>query len=148
MRVLIQRVSRAGVRVAGRTVGEIGAGLVLFVGVGNDDTATDGSYLAEKIINLRIFSDTAEKLNFSVNDLDLSLLVVSQFTLYADCRKGRRPFFGTAAPPQKAEELYQFFCSELRKSGLRVEQGVFQSHMQVELVNDGPLTIWLDSRGK
>lgn len=148
MRALIQRVGRASVRVAEQIVGEIGAGLVVFLGIGSDDSAADASYLAEKIIHLRIFSDNEEKLNFSVKDLDLSLLVVSQFTLYADCRKGRRPFFGAAAPPQKAEELYLFFCSELRKSGLKVEQGVFQSHMHVELVNDGPLTIWLDSRGK
>lgn len=148
MRVLVQRVSRASVRVEGRTAGEIGAGLVIFVGVGIEDMAADGCHLAEKIVNLRIFADTAGKLNFSVKDQGLSLLVVSQFTLYADCRKGRRPFFGTAASPQKAEELYQIFCSELRRAGLKVEQGVFQSHMQVELVNDGPLTIWLDSREK
>jgi len=138
-------VSSAAVTVEQRIVGAIGAGLLIFIGVGKDDTVNDANFLAEKIVNLRIFSDRDGKLNNSVKELGLAILVVSQFTLYADCRKGRRPFFGEAASPAKGEELYEFFCREVEKFGIPVARGIFRSHMRVELCNDGPVTIVLDS---
>lgn len=145
MRALIQRVSYARVRVNGEIVGEIGPGLLVLLGVGSGDVAADAVYLADKISTLRIFSDQDGKMNLSVSDLNLGILIVSQFTLYADCRKGRRPFFGEAAPPDIAEELYRYFCNIMEQKGLKVARGIFQAHMEVDLCNDGPVTIWLDS---
>lgn len=145
MRALIQRVTHAGVRVDGQTVGSIGQGLLILLGVGSGDAPEDALYLAQKAANLRIFADADGKMNLSAKDLNLEVLVVSQFTLYADCRQGRRPFFGEAAPPDIAENLYSSFCAAMEQTGLRVSRGTFQAHMQVDLCNDGPVTIWLDS---
>ena len=145
MRAVIQRVSRASVVVEGRVAGEIGAGLLVLLGVGRTDNPESAAYLAEKIVNLRIFSDDAGKMNLSLLDVGGSALVVSQFTLYGDTRGGRRPSYIQAAPPEEANRLYQEFVRSMRGLGIRVETGVFQAHMQVELVNDGPVTILLDS---
>ncbi len=145
MRAVIQRVSRASVVVEGRVAGEIGAGLVVLLGVGRTDNPESASYLAEKIVNLRIFSDDAGKMNLSLLDVGGSALVVSQFTLYGDTRGGRRPSYTQAAPPEEANRLYQEFVGSMRGLGVKVETGVFQAHMQVELINDGPVTILLDS---
>src|SRR5215211_4412466 len=150
MRVLAQRVTRARVTVAGETTGEIGPGFVLLVGVTLDDTAAAADLLARRVANLRVFDDADGNLNRSALDLlaagePVGMLVVSQFTLYADCRKGRRPSFVQAAPPAIAEPLVDRFAAELRTLGLPVETGRFGAEMQVELVNDGPVTIWLDS---
>jgi D-aminoacyl-tRNA deacylase len=145
VRAVIQRVSRASVTVDDRVAGEIGAGLLVLLGVGKTDNQESASYLAEKIANLRIFSDGAGKMNLSVLDAGGSALVVSQFTLYGDTRGGRRPSYIQAAPPEEASRLYQEFVRAMRSLGVIVETGVFQAHMQVELVNDGPVTIVLDS---
>lgn len=145
MRVLIQRVSEAAVRVDGQVVGEIGPGLLLLVGVQDGDTEAEASFLANKVANLRIFEDEAGKMNRSALDLGLSALVVSQFTLYADTRKGRRPSFIRAAAPEVASPLVEYLAQELRGLGLTVATGEFGAHMQVSLVNDGPVTIWLDT---
>ena len=150
MRVLVQRVSRARVTVAGETTGEIGPGFLLLVGVTLDDTAAAADLLARKVANLRVFDDADGNLNRSALDLlesgePIGMLVVSQFTLYADCRKGRRPSFVQAAPPVIAEPLVDHFADGLRALGLPVATGRFGAEMQVELVNDGPVTIWLDS---
>jgi D-aminoacyl-tRNA deacylase len=145
MRAVIQRVSRAKVAVDGPTVGEIGRGLLVLLGVGHEDTHTDADYLADKTIGLRIFEDDDGKMNRAVIDIGGAVLVVSQFTLYGDVRRGKRPSFDGAASPQKARELYEYFVERIRNSGLRCETGRFQEMMQVELVNDGPVTILLDS---
>jgi D-tyrosyl-tRNA(Tyr) deacylase len=145
MRAVLQRVSRATVRVEEEVVGEIGAGLLVLLGVGANDTLADADYLAEKIIGLRIFEDADGKMNLPVADVDGAILVVSQFTLYGDTRRGKRPSFDAAAPPEKARELYEYFVEKIRAAGLRCETGRFQAAMQVELVNDGPVTILLDS---
>jgi D-aminoacyl-tRNA deacylase len=145
VRAVIQRVTRASVTVEGRVAGEIGAGLLVLLGVSKTDNPESASYLAEKIANLRIFSDDAGKMNLSVLDTAGSALVVSQFTLYGDTRGGRRPSFIQAAPPEEANRLYEEFVKSLRSLGMKVETGVFQAHMRVELVNDGPVTILLDS---
>jgi D-tyrosyl-tRNA(Tyr) deacylase len=145
VRAVIQRVDRASVAVEGRVTGEIGAGLLVLLGVGRTDNLEAASYLAEKIVNLRIFSDEAGKMNLSLLDTGGSALVVSQFTLYADTRGGRRPSYIQAAAPEEANRLYEEFVRAMRALGVRVETGVFQAHMQVELVNDGPVTILLDS---
>jgi D-tyrosyl-tRNA(Tyr) deacylase len=145
LRAVIQRVSRASVSVAAKVSGEIGAGLVVLLGVGRADTAESAAYLAEKIANLRIFSDVEGKMNLSLLDTRGAALVVSQFTLYGDTRGGRRPSFIQAAPPEEANRLYEEFVRSLRALGIKTETGVFQAHMQVELVNDGPVTILLDS---
>jgi len=141
-------VSAASVSVAGEVVGRIGRGVVVLVGVASGDTEKDARYLAQRTVNLRIFSDQAGKFNLSALDIGGELLVVSQFTLLADTRKGRRPSFTDAAPPAQAEELFEVFVGEARTTGLRVETGRFQQYMQVEIHNDGPVTILLDSRGK
>ncbi len=145
MKALLQRVTRASVTVAGEVVGSISRGLVVFVGVANGDTKADAQYLADKTANLRIFSDSEGKFNLSALDVRGELLVVSQFTLLADARKGRRPSFTDAAPPALAEELFNCFLSQARSTGLKVETGRFQQHMLVEIHNDGPVTIMLDS---
>jgi D-tyrosyl-tRNA(Tyr) deacylase len=145
MRAVLQRVSRATVSVEEEVVGEIGAGLLVLLGVGANDTLADADYLAEKIIGLRIFEDADGKMNLPVADVDGAILVVSQFTLYGDTRRGKRPSFDAAAPPEKARELYEYFVEKIRADGLRCETGRFQAAMQVELVNDGPVTILLDS---
>jgi len=145
MRAVVQRVSRAKVTINDWTTGEIGLGLLVLLAVGHEDTETDGSYLAEKISGLRIFEDEQGKMNRSVHDVGGSVLVVSQFTLYGDVRRGRRPSFDAAAPPEHARRLYEFFAERIRAADLPCETGRFQEMMQVELVNDGPVTILLDS---
>lgn len=146
MRAVVQRVLSARVDVAGEVVGEIGPGLLVFLGISVDDTPDDVVYMADKIFGLRIFEDDAGKMNLSIEQSAGSLLVVSQFTLYGDCRKGRRPSFIEAARPEIAQPLYQSFLAELRGRGRPVETGVFQAEMAVSLVNDGPITLLLDSR--
>jgi D-tyrosyl-tRNA(Tyr) deacylase len=145
MRAIVQRVSRARVSVGGEITGEIGLGLLVLLGVGAGDTRAEADYLAEKTIGLRIFEDAGGKMNLSVVEVGGGLLVVSQFTLYGDARKGRRPSFDAAAPPERARELYEYFVEKVRAAGLRCETGRFQETMQVELVNEGPVTILLDS---
>lgn len=144
MRVVLQRVSRARVTVAGEATGEIGAGILVLLGVGENDSETDAVYLVEKIANLRIFDDGDGRMNRSLIDVDGGLMVVSQFTLYADTRKGRRPSYIGAATPEKANALYEFFVSEARRVVGNVQTGRFQAMMDVELVNDGPVTIILE----
>lgn len=146
MRAVVQRVSSARVRVDERVVGEIATGLLVFAGVEQGDGRDDLLYIAGKIRDLRIFEDDAGKMNLAVGESGGSILVVSQFTLCADCRRGRRPSFDDAAPPDVAKPLYEELVRELRRSPQRIETGEFQAHMQVELVNDGPVTILLDSR--
>ncbi len=146
MRAVIQRVLRGSVKVEGKIIGQIGAGLVILLGIGQDDGAEDIKYLAEKIVNLRIFEDDDGKMNLSALDQRLELLVISQFTLYGDCRKGRRPSFSEAAPPKDAEKIYENFVEEIERYGLKVETGEFQAMMDVELVNTGPVTMLLDSK--
>jgi len=146
MRAVIQRVTSAHVEVDGQTCGAIGPGLVVLLGVAAGDSQQDVIYLADKIINLRIFADADDKMNLSLAQINAELLAVSQFTLLADCRKGRRPGFSQAAPAQVAEELYELFVAELRARGIVVACGIFQTDMQVHLVNDGPVTMLLDSR--
>jgi D-aminoacyl-tRNA deacylase len=145
MRAVIQRVTRACVRVEGRGVGEIGAGLLVLLGVGREDTAEDARYLAEKTITLRIFDDEGGRMNRSVVEAGGALLVVSQFTLYGDVRRGRRPSWTDSAAPEIAEPLYELFVAEVRRRVERVETGSFRRMMEVELINDGPVTILLDS---
>jgi D-aminoacyl-tRNA deacylase len=145
VRVLVQRVSEANVVVDGETVGEIGKGVLLLVGVTHDDTADDAAYLAGKVANLRIFEDDEGKLNRSAVDLGLSALVVSQFTLYGNARKGRRPSFIEAAQPDVASPLVEELAAKLEDEGLNISRGQFQAHMDVKLTNDGPVTIWLDT---
>ncbi|NLJ80306.1 MAG: D-tyrosyl-tRNA(Tyr) deacylase [Firmicutes bacterium] len=148
MRAVVQRVKEASVKVDGNFVSQIGPGLLVFLGIGHDDRSDDGRYLAEKIANLRIFADGDGKMNLSLKDTSRAILAVSQFTLYADCRRGRRPSFSEAATPQLAQELYLEFLSHLRAQGLEVGEGVFQAHMEIGLVNDGPVTVLLSSEGE
>ena len=148
MKALLQRVTGARVSVAGEEVGRIGKGLVVFVGVADGDGEGDVEYLAQKVVNMRIFGDEAGRFNLSALDIGGELLLVSQFTLLADIRKGRRPSFTDAAPPALAEELFQRFVQQARTTGLKVETGRFQQYMQVEIHNDGPVTILLDSKDK
>jgi D-tyrosyl-tRNA(Tyr) deacylase len=145
MRAVVQRVTRAKVTIEGKTVGEIQKGLVVLLGVAQDDAKSDASYLANKIVALRIFDDDQGKMNLSLKDCGGSALVVSQFTLYEDVRRGLRPSWIDAAAPAVAEPLYEFFCAELRKQLNQVATGGFRQMMQVELVNDGPVTLLLDS---
>lgn len=148
MKALLQRVTEARVSVDDEVVGNIGQGLVVFVGVAAGDTEADMQYLAQKTVDLRIFSDEAGKFNLSVQDIHGELLLISQFTLLASTRKGRRPSFTEAAPPAEAEELFQQFVDRVKTTGLKVETGRFQQYMQVEIHNDGPVTVLLDSRDK
>jgi len=145
LRAVIQRVSRANVTIGNTRVGEIGAGFLLLLGVTDSDGKKDADYLARKVLGLRVFEDEAGKMNRSVRDVGGEILVVSQFTLYADCRKGRRPSFVRAARPEKAEALYEYFITLIRTSGLKCETGHFGAMMNVELVNNGPVTILIDS---
>jgi D-tyrosyl-tRNA(Tyr) deacylase len=146
MRIVLQRVTRAHVEVGGDTVGSIADGLVILLGVTHLDTQEDADYLASKVIHLRIFADDEGKMNRSLIDAGGALLVISQFTLYGDCRKGRRPGFDGAAPPGQARALYEYFVQQLKASSVKVETGVFQAEMKVALVNDGPVTFVLDSK--
>lgn len=146
MRAVIQRVSQSNVTVEDRIVGEIDAGFLVLLGVGRDDTREDADYLAEKIINLRIFTDDHGKMNLSIKDTGGAMLVVSQFTLFGDVRRGRRPSYTDAAEPEKANELYKYFVERIRANDIRTETGIFQAMMHVSLINDGPVTILLDSR--
>jgi D-aminoacyl-tRNA deacylase len=144
MRFLIQRVSRAEVRVDGLTKGKIGAGLLILCGFKKDDRMEIVPKMVEKCLNLRIFEDEQEKMNLSLLDISGAILAVSQFTLYADCRRGRRPGFDDSMPPDEASRFYQLFIEELKKAGLQVESGIFGAKMEVELINAGPVTIILD----
>jgi len=145
MRAVIQRVSLAEVKVAGEPVGRIGHGLCVFLGIGKNDCASNADHLAEKIKNLRIFEDENGKMNRSAEEAREEILVVSQFTLYGDCRKGNRPSFSDAAPPDAAERLYEYFVQRLRGAGLRVETGQFKARMDVTLTNDGPVTFIVET---
>jgi D-aminoacyl-tRNA deacylase len=145
MRAVIQRVNRARVTVNQEITGEIGRGLLVLLGVAQQDAAGDADYLADKIAGLRVFEDEGGKMNRSAHEIGGAILVVSQFTLYGDTRRGKRPSFDAAAPPQQARELYEYFVQRIRRADLRCETGRFQEMMQVELVNDGPVTILLDS---
>src|ERR1022692_1108155 len=145
MRAVVQRGSRAQVAVKGEIAGQIGLGLLVLLGVRRDDTEADATYLAEKICGLRVFDDDQGKMNRSVQNVGGSVLAVSQFTLYGDVRRGKRPSFGAAAPAEQARQLYEFFVGQIRTAGLRCETGCFQEMMQVELVNEGPVTMLLDS---
>lgn len=146
MKIVLQRVKSARVDVAGATVGSIESGLLVFLGVTHADTEQDAEYLADKLIQLRIFADDAGRMNRSLLEMKGSVLVVSQFTLYGDCRKGRRPSFDQAARPEQARKLYERFIERLKMSNIAVETGVFQAEMEIHLINDGPVTFILDSR--
>ena len=145
MRAVVQRVERGAVRVDGEIVGEVGRGYVVLLGVAREDTVAEADYLAEKVAGLRVFEDEAGKMNRSVLDVGGAVLAVSQFTLYGDVRRGRRPGFDRAGRPEQAEPLYERFVAKLRELGVPVQTGRFQTHMSVELVNDGPVTILVDS---
>lgn len=146
MKAVLQRVIQAHVEVDNVTVGQIGTGILVLLGVHRDDTNTDADYLAEKLVSLRIFADDRGKMNLSVRDVSGALLIVSQFTLYGDSRKGRRPSFDSAAPPALAKELYDYFVAKLRLMLLTVETGIFQADMRIHLINDGPVTLVLESK--
>ncbi|EAT16916.1 D-tyrosyl-tRNA(Tyr) deacylase [Desulfuromonas acetoxidans] len=146
MRAVLQRVTQADVQVDGDTTGAIDQGILVLLGVARDDSVADVDYLVDKLVNLRIFEDDAGKMNLSLEQIGGKVLAVSQFTLLADCRKGRRPGFSAAAPPDEADALYQGFVARLRQRGIAVECGVFQADMKVSLINDGPVTLLLDSR--
>jgi len=145
MRIVVQRVKKARVKIKNEIIGEIGKGLLVLLGVKNGDTEKDVKFLAQKILNLRIFSDDQDKMNLSLLDIKGEILIVSQFTLYGDCKKGRRPSFLEAAPPEIAKALYEKFINEIKKSGLKTETGKFGALMEVELINDGPVTLILES---
>lgn len=146
MKAVIQRVKKASVTVSGETVAKIGQGLLVLLGVGEGDTEKDAEYLVDKIVNLRIFADKNDKMNLSALETRGEILAVSQFTLYGDTKKGRRPSFVEAAEPQKAEALFNYFVNKLKETGLKVETGKFRAMMLVEILNDGPVTIILDSQ--
>jgi D-tyrosyl-tRNA(Tyr) deacylase len=148
MRACVQRVSEASVTVDGAMTGRIGRGLVVLLGVGGGDGEEEVNWLAEKVVGLRVFEDDAGKMNRSLAEVGGAMLVVSQFTLYGDCRRGRRPSFTAAAPPELAERLYEAFVARVREAGVEVATGVFREHMWVSLVNDGPVTLWIDTAEK
>ena len=148
MRSVIQRVKRASVVVHGETVGQISAGLLVLLAVGQEDSTSDLSWMVDKLVGLRIFEDEDGKMNQSVQDVNGEILLVSQFTLYGDCRKGKRPSFSSAAPPEQAKKMFEQSVEAILSYGLKVETGVFQAEMDVELINDGPVTILLDSKKK
>lgn len=145
MRAVIQRVSEASVTVDGEVVGEIGRGFLVLLGITHSDSQAEATWLARKIAGLRIFEDDAGKMNLGLTDVGGAVLAVSQFTLYGDARKGRRPSFIEAARPEHAQPLYDYFCQQLAAEGIRVERGVFQAEMKVALINDGPVTLWLET---
>jgi D-tyrosyl-tRNA(Tyr) deacylase len=145
MRLVVQRVSEASVSVGGNTVGSILTGLLILAGIASSDSESEVDYLADKVLNLRIFPDSSGKMNLNIADAGGSLLIVSQFTLYGDCRKGRRPAFDQAAGPERAQDLYNYFVEKLRCGPVPVETGVFQATMEVRLVNQGPVTILIDT---
>ncbi len=145
MRLVLQRVREASVEIDGKIVGQIGPGLLVFLGVGKGDSEREAVFLADRVLGLRIFEDAAGKMNLSVKDVQGEILVISQFTLYGSTLKGRRPSFDAAAPPDQARVLYELFLQELRRSGLKIESGVFGARMKVSLVNDGPVTFILES---
>src|ERR1700691_2113503 len=145
MRLLIQRVSEAQVSVDSSTIGSIRSGLLVFVGIAREDSFSDADYAVQKMVGLRIFPDAAGKMNCTVQEAGGSLLLISQFTLYGDCRKGKRPSFDRAAPPAEAQTLYNYFVEAARRGPVPVETGVFQAEMKVRLVNEGPVTIWIDT---
>ena len=145
MKIVLQRVKEARVEVNDLTSGAIATGLLVFLGISKDDTGGDAEYLRDKILGLRIFPDAQGRMNRNIHEAGGGLLIVSQFTLYGDCRRGRRPSFDQAAPPQQAEALYNYFVELLRRGPVPVQTGVFQAHMDVHLVNDGPVTILIDS---
>ena|SRR5579871_2177781 len=146
MRAVVQRVTRASVKVDAETVGQIEKGLLVLLGVAQDDTESDADYLADKIVGIRVFEDAGEKMNLALTDMGGGILAVSQFTLYGDMRRGRRPSFDAAARPEQARRLYEYFVEKIRAAGVRCETGKFQALMEVELVNDGPVTMLIDSR--
>ncbi|MBT2622163.1 MULTISPECIES: D-aminoacyl-tRNA deacylase [Chryseobacterium] len=148
MKVVIQRVSEAHVKVDGKIVGEIGSGFMLLIGIDENDEQTDADWLVQKILNLRVFADADEKLNLSIKDISGEILCISQFTLIADYKKGNRPSFIKAAKPDKAIPLFDYFKEEIAKSGLKTESGIFAADMKVSLINDGPVTIVMDSQTK
>lgn len=148
MRTVVQRVSKAQVSIEGDVKGVIGKGLVILLGIRREDTTKELQWLVDKVVHLRIFEDESGKMNKSLTDIGGEMLIISQFTLYGDCRKGRRPGFSTAAPPAIAEPLYQLFIEEVKAKGITVATGTFQAEMQVELINDGPVTLLLDSEKK
>lgn len=148
MKALIQRVTNASVSVSNKVIGSIGPGLLVFVGIANDDSENDARYLANKIVNLRIFGNEASEFALSALEIQGEILIISQFTLLANSRKGRRPSFTEAAPPDRAKALYDSFVDQVRSTSLRVETGVFQEHMMVEIYNDGPVTLLLESKIK
>ena len=144
MRAVVQRVSEASVRIAGETVGKIGKGFLILLGVTEGDTPELCSYLAEKCAGLRVFTDENDKMNLGLKDINGELLIVSQFTLYADCSSGNRPSFINAAKPEQAEELYEYFCEQCEQNNIKVEKGIFGADMKVSLLNDGPVTIIME----
>lgn len=144
MKLVIQRVRNAKVEIEGKINGEINKGYVVLVGAGHEDTKETVDYLVKKLINLRVFTDENDKMNLSIKDVGGELLIISQFTLYADCKKGNRPSFTDAAEPSKAEELYQYFIEECKNNGINVQTGIFGANMQVSLCNDGPVTIIME----
>ena len=146
MRAVVQRVSRASVTVDGTISGSIGRGLLVFLGVGKEDTQKDIDFIADKVVNLRIFEYDKGKMNFSIRDIDGGILLISQFTLYGNCRKGRRPDFTTAGPPEMAKQLYERTIDAIKDKGVPVETGVFAAHMDIDSVNDGPVTLVLESQ--
>ncbi len=145
MRAVVQRVKKCSVEVGGKIVGDIEKGLLLLLGIKEDDDQKDIDYIKDKVVNLRVFEDEEGKMNLSLKDIGGKIMIVSQFTLYGDCRKGRRPSFIKAANPDAAQEIYKKFVAEFKKTGICVQQGVFQAHMDISLINDGPVTIMLDS---
>ncbi|TDT72251.1 D-tyrosyl-tRNA(Tyr) deacylase [Hypnocyclicus thermotrophus] len=144
MKIVLQKVKTANVKVKNEVVGEISKGIVIFLGINNNDTEKEADWLVNKIIKLRIFEDENKKMNNSLIDIDGEILIVSQFTLYGDCRKGLRPSFTEAASPKKAKILYDYFVEKIRKTGIKIETGIFQEHMEVSLINDGPVTMIIE----